>query len=391
MKNPELKDKAVIVCGSKEDRHGIVLAKSEKAKKFGIKTGDVYWQAKQKCPDVIELPADFGAYLVVSKKVRKIYERYTDKIESFGIDECWLDVTDSVKLFGSGENIAEKIREKVKKEIGVTVSIGVSWNKIFAKLGSDMKKPDAVTVITPENYKETVWNLSVEDLLYVGKATKRKLNGYGIKTIGELANTDIGLLERWLGKWGVYLHVFANGKDETPVMPRTEEQNVKSIGNSLTNYRDLNTDDEVYTLLLLLSDSVAARLRESNLGRATTVHLSVKNTRLESYLKQEKTLKSVGTAKEIADIAFKLFKEVYDWKYPVRAVGVSVGSFTAGEDQLSLDFNEKTEAAEKSVENLRKKYGNQIVQRATVLKDFHLKNADIKGEHVFHPENYFNK
>ena len=199
LRNPEIREKPVIVVGSKEDRHGIVLAKNMIAKQAGVKTGDVYWEAKQKCgKNLVEVQADFVAYLQVSRAVRKIYEDYTDRIEAYGIDECWLDVTAS-GIFGSGDQIAETIRQRVKNELGLTVSIGVSWNKIFAKLGSDMKKPDAVTVITKENYKDKVWKLPVEELLYVGKATKRKLNRIGVMTIGDLARSSEKVLTGLLG------------------------------------------------------------------------------------------------------------------------------------------------------------------------------------------------
>ena len=188
MRRPEIRGKPVVVVGAKEERHGVVLAKNMIAKRAGVKTGDVYWEARQKCGNaLVEVQADFSEYLKVSKKVRKIYEDYTDRVEAFGIDECWLDVTHSLFLFGSGAEIANAVRERVKKEIGITVSVGVSWNKIFAKLGSDMKKPDAVTEITPENFRDTVWKLPAEELLYVGKATKEKLARLGVKTIGQLA------------------------------------------------------------------------------------------------------------------------------------------------------------------------------------------------------------
>ncbi len=246
LRNPAIRNKPVVVVGSKEDRHGIVLAKNMIAKKLGVKTGDVYWEAKQKCGDtLVEVQADFSTYINVSREVRKIYKDYADRIEAYGIDECWLDVSSSLKLFGSGREIAETIRERIKTEIGLTVSIGVSWNKIFAKLGSDMKKPDAVTEITLDNYKTKVWSLPVEDLLYVGRATQQKLNRIGIKTIGDLAQADEQRLISLLGKWGSYLHTFANGKDESPVAKIGEEEAIKSIGNSLTVYRDLVDDEDV--------------------------------------------------------------------------------------------------------------------------------------------------
>ena len=252
--------------------------------------------------------------------MRKIYERYTDRVEAFGIDECWLDVSESANLFGGGKKIAEEIRAAVKKEIGITVSVGVSWNKIFAKLGSDMKKPDAVTEITEENYRDLVWRLPVEELLYVGRATKNKLNKRGVYTIGQLANTDEALLSDWLGKWGRYLYVFANGLDCSPVVKREEEQNIKSIGNSLTNYRDLKNDEDVRMLILLLSDSVAARLRESTFSKARTVHLIVTDSSLVHYSKQGKMSLPSRSATDIADCAYELFRAVFPWNYPVRAV-----------------------------------------------------------------------
>ena len=222
LKHPELNGLPLAVCGSVEDRHGIVLAKNQTAKEFGVKTGEVIWQAKKKCPNLITTTADFPAYLKVSKAVRKIYERFTDHIEPFGIDECWLDVTDSLRIFGSGAEIAEQIRKAVKEEIGVTVSIGVSFNKVFAKLGSDMKKPDAITFITPENFKETVWKLPAEELLFVGRATKNKLSAIGIHSIGDIASTDEKVLTKLLGVWGHTLHTYANGKDDAPVCNKRE-------------------------------------------------------------------------------------------------------------------------------------------------------------------------
>lgn len=395
LRHPELQGKPVAVCGSHEDRHGIVLAKNTIAKEAGVKTGDVFWQAKKKCPQIVEIPAEFSAYLRVSKAVRAIYERYTDRVEAFGIDECWLDVSESEKMFGGAQSIAEKIRAAVKREIGITVSVGVSWNKIFAKLASDMKKPDAVTVITPENYRSVAWALPVEELLYVGPATARKLKLRGIHKIGQLAQTPVELLSDWLGKWGEYLHAFANGEDQTPVVKRGEEQNIKSIGNSLTNYRDLTDPQDVKMLLLLLSDAVSARLRESALGKAKTVSVQITDADLLRYGKQGKMPLPSRSATDIADCAFRLFCDIFPWTSNVRALGVSVRDFTGTVDQMNL-FTDilsegKAEKLEKTVDALRKKYGNTILQRATILKDARLKKADILAEHVIHPENFFGR
>ncbi len=394
LKNPEIRNLPVVVVGSKEDRHGIVLAKNMIAKNLGVKTGDVYWQAKQKCGEtLVEVPADFSTYINVSREVKKIYGDYTDRIEAYGIDECWLDVTSGLKLFGSGREIAEKIRERIKSEIGLTVSIGVSWNKIFAKLGSDMKKPDAVTEITPENYKRIVWTLPVENLLYVGKATQRKLNGIGVKTIGDLALTDARLLVNLLGKWGGYLHVFANGKDSSPVTKTGGEEAIKSIGNSLTVYRDLLDDNDVEPVIWLLSDSICARMREAGLQKARTVHVYARTSNLAGYQKQGKLARPSGTVQDVARTAFKLFKEVYGWENPVRSLGLSVSGFIFGDEQLDffgdLEKDERQKRLDSAIDGLRKKYGNNVIQSAIVYKDPKLKDLDIKGEHTIHPYSFF--
>ena len=394
LRNPEIMDKPVVVVGSKEDRHGIVLAKNMLAKGLGVKTGDVYWEAKQKCGDtLVEVQADFSTYINVSREVRKIYEDYADRIEAYGIDECWLDVSSSLKLFGNGREIAEIIRERIKKEIGLTVSIGVSWNKIFAKLGSDMKKPDAVTEITPENYKTKVWTLPVEDLLYVGRATQQKLNRIGIKTIGDLAQADEQTLVNLLGKWGSYLHTFANGKDESPVKKIGEEESIKSIGNSLTVYRDLVDDNDVEPVIYLLADSVCARMREAGLNKARTVHVYARANNLVGYQKQGKLPRPSGTVHDVAKTAFKLFKEVFPWEKPVRSLGISVSDFLFGNEQLDLfgdlEKDEKQKRLDNAIDKLRAKYGNNIIQAAIVYNDPKLKDLDIKGEHTIHPYSFF--
>ncbi len=387
LKHPECKDFPVAVTGSVEDRHGIVLAKNQLAKSFGVKTGDVVWEAKKKCGNLITFVADHSSYSRVSEAVRAIYARFTDHIEPFGIDECWLDVTDSLRLFGSGEEIAEKIRQTVKDEIGVTVSVGVSFNKVFAKLGSDMKKPDAITVISPENYKKTVWKLPVEDLLYVGRATKNKLNTLGVHTIGDLALMDEKILTNLLGAWGKTLYRYANGLDHSPVAPRPAE-GVKSISNSLTDYKDLYTFDEVKTLILLLAESVCARLRESGLGRAHTVKLTVTDTTLKTYGKQAKLDHPTSCATDVANACYVLFEKLYKWAYPVRGVGVGVTDFTLGAEQLSFGANYldecKKDRLDTAVDVIRKKYGNNSVQRARILQDKRLAGADIKGERLSH-------
>ncbi len=388
MKNPDYRDVPLVVTGSVEDRHGIVLAKNQLAKNLGVKTGEVLWEAKRKCGEnLVRVTADFPSYNRVSKAVKAIYGRFTNHIESFGIDECWLDVTDSVKNFGTGEEIAEKIRKAVKEEIGVTVSIGVSFNKIFAKLGSDMKKPDAITVIDKENYKETVWKLPAKDLLYVGRATEKKLKSIGINTIGDIATTDVKILTSLLGAWGKTLHTYANGEDGTPVADIRSA--AKSIGNSLTDYKDLTNFEEVKTLILLLSESVAARLRASGLGKAGTVKLSVTDNQLRYYQKQMKILVPTSSSVEIANYCYDMFKAIYKWENPVRGAGVSVSGFTQGSIQLSLledrGRSVKRDKLDAAVDEIRKKYGNNSVQRARILSDKKLSEMDINAEEDIKP------
>ncbi len=395
LRNPAIKDFGVVVCGNKSDRHGVVLAKNQIAKEHGVKTGDVIWEAKQKCPNLVEITADFKLYLQYSQKVRKIYEDYTDKIEAFGIDECWLDVTESQKLFGSGLQIAKSISQRIQTEIGLTVSIGVSFNKIFAKLGSDIKKPNGITEITKQNYKTLAWTLPVENLLYVGNATKKKFMKYNIFTIGDLAQSDKQLITANLGKWGEYLHDFANGRDFSPVLNQDATKSIKSIGNSLTNYKDITNDDEIKALIYLLSESVASRLRESVFVKCEVVHLYARTSDLTSFGAQKKLPFPTSLSGDIAKVAFLLFKQLFPGYYCIRGLGISISGFSTGTQQLSFnDINKnyvKKENLEKTVDKVRKKYGNKSIQRLIIHKDKRLANLDIKDEHVIHPENFFKK
>lgn len=385
IKNPALKNRPVVVVGSKEDRHGVVLAKNEIAKKMGVRTGDVYWEARQKCgKELAEVQANHADYRRVSKIVHKIYEQYTDRIESFGIDECWLDVTESVALFGGGRALAEELRERVKRETGLTVSVGVSWNKVFAKLGSDMKKPDAVTEITPENYKTTVWKLPVQELLYVGKRTQEKLNCIGVYTIGDLAAASEERLNSLLGKWGGYLYKYANGWDDSPVALAGEEEEVKSVSHSLTVYRDLINDDDVKMVIRLLADAVCSRVREMGLGRARTVHVSVRASDLHWFQKQGKLPVPTSNATEVAKAAFALYKELYRWEQPVRGVGVALSEFGEEARQLDLFGSEeqelKLQKLDGAIDGLRKKYGNHVIRSAILYSDPKIKDADVTIE-----------
>ena len=384
---PELAGKPVAVCGDKEARHGVVLAKSEEAKAFGVKTGDVIWEAQRKCPNLIIRPVRFSEYVKQSRAVRGIYARYTDLIEPFGIDECWLDVTHST-IFGSGEEIAERIRREVKEELSLTVSVGVSFNKVFAKLASDLKKPDAVTVVSRENYREKLYPLPASNLLYVGKATAERLRRMGISTIGELAAADPKMLANLLGKWGAMLSRYARGEDNAPVRNMNDKQPLKSVGNSMTYFEDIYRTEDVKRLLYVLAESVAARMKDAHLGKADTVHLWVRDKELQSYSWQKK-VRPTALVGEIAEHAFALFKERYKARRAVRGLGVTVSGFDLGVEQLSFDSfggdYEKKARAEEAVGKIREKYGYSTVQRGIMFEDRAALKMDVRGERLVRP------
>lgn len=384
---PELAGKPVAVCGDKEARHGIVLAKSEEAKAFGVRTGDVIWEAKRKCPGLIIRPVRFPEYVKRSRQVRDIYARFTDLIEPFGIDECWLDVTHS-KIFGNGEQIAEKIRRAVKEELNLTVSVGASFNKVFAKLASDLKKPDAVTVVDRENFEEKLYDLPVSDLLYVGRATAEKLRRMGIQTIGALAKADRKMLENVLGKWGATLSAYARGEDETPVRNMNERSELKSVGNSMTCPEDLYKFEDIKRMLYVLSESVAARMKDAGLGKADTVHLWVRDKELQSYGWQKK-VRPTALVGEIAEAAYALFRERYTARRAVRGLGVTTSGFDNGVEQLTFDSlggdYEKKAKAEEAVAKIREKHGYSKLQRGIMLEDPLSANMDVRGERLVRP------
>ena len=321
--NPEIRDRPVAVCGSQSTRHGIVLAKNNIAKGFGVSAGDTVREARSKCPGLVVVRPNYMQYLKFSIMVRKIYEDYTNLIEAFGIDENWLDVTESAKLFGSGKQIADELRKRIKYELGLTVSIGVSFNKVFAKLGSDLKKPDATTVISAENYRETVWGLPAGDMIYVGPATRRKLMDIGIYTIGDLAGAPPRFLEAHFGQWGRILWVFANGYDESPVTRLDFQPCIKGVGNSLTTPRDLCTDEDVKILSYVLADSVAERLRRHRL-KGKTVQVYIRSSDLSFIERQGQLSHYTHTSSVIAEKALEIFAKSWDWSKTIRTLGVRV-------------------------------------------------------------------
>ena len=371
--NQTLVNSPVAVCGSKENRHGIVLAKNELAKKYGVKTAEPIWQAKNKCPDLITIPPDYQKYEEFSLKAKQIYARYTDMIEPFGIDECWLDVTGSTLLFGSGEEIAERIRKEIKAELGITVSIGVSFNKIFAKLGSDMKKPDGITVISRENYKEKVWSQPVETLLFVGKNTAKKLNSSGIFTIGDVTLCDDKMLQHMLGKNGLELKKYALGEDGTVVRDMEEYTKPKSIGRSVTEGTDFTDNNSVWRTFIVLAEDIGARLKKHGLyAGGIQVHTRDTSLKVKEFSHSFETATDISII--IAERAMKLFKENYNWDLPLRSVGIRAISLKDSLTGVQQDIfrnntqDETKEKIEESIFSIRKKFGENSIKRGRTMK-----------------------
>lgn len=387
MLNPSLKGKAVAVCGSTEERHGIVLAKSELAKKAGVKTGMVNWEAKQRCPDLIFVPPQYDQYLKYSKLAHQIYYRYTDLVEPFGMDECWLDVSGS-DTYGSGMEIAEKIRTACREELGLTVSIGVSYNKIFAKLGSDLKKPDAITEITKENFKEKVWPLAASDLIYVGRATEAKLARYGIHTIGQLAATSPDTLRYWFGVNGLKLWSFANGTDCSRVCHKDFVSPVKSIGHGITCTADLVNEEEVFKVMLELAQDVGHRLRVHELA-ARGVQIYIRGNDLGGTQFQCKLPFRTQLPSEIAHYGFRLFKERFHWTTKVRAVCIRAIDLVPQSEVEQLDLfidtakRDKRARLEDAIEDIRRRFGKKALTYAVLMGD--LKMPDDGRDIVLMP------
>ena len=396
IERPDLRNKPVAVGGDAEKRHGIILAKNEAAKKYKIKTGEALWQARQKCPWLIILPPDYSKYLHYAKLAREIYHSYTDQVEPFGLDEAWLDVSASKNLFGSGESIAEEIRLRIKKELHLTVSVGVSYNKIFAKLGSDMKKPDATTVITIRNYKELVWPLPVSDLLYVGRATTQKLMHYGVYTIGDLANTNPDFLRYRFGKIGVMLHQFANGEDQSVVSTSTKEAElklIKSIGNSTTAPRDLVTEEDVKLTVWMLSESVAARMRDHGfLCRTVQVHF--RENDLSVYERQALLPMPTQLASELATATMALYCANRPEK-PLRSIGIRACNLLPQDRCIQLSLfpedqkRQNRMILERTVDDIRRRFGYFSITHGMMMVDRQLTNLNPKEDHIIHPVGWF--
>ena len=384
--NPSLRGVPLAVCGDPEARHGIVLAKNNLAKAMGVKTAETIWQARQKCPGLKIVPPDFKKYARFARMMRSIYADYTDYIEPFGLDEAWLDVTGH-RL--SGVEIANELRARAKDELGLTASVGVSFNKVFAKLGSDMKKPDATTEITPKNYRQKVWPLPVEELLYVGPKTRRRLHSRNLFTIGYLASCDVEVLRFALCRSGEMLLNFERCNDISPVLRVDEIVMEKSVSNSTTPPRDLTCDSDVHLVLLLLAESVAGRLRADGL-RGGVVSLQVRDCDLNIMNCQRKIARPTALSNEIADSAQTLFREHYRWNRPVRSLGVSVSELCDqnGDGQLCMfpdTERERRYRLEGAVEQIRLRFGHYAIGRASLLADGEINAINPREEPVILP------
>jgi len=371
MLDPSLKGKAVAVCGSTETRHGIVLAKSELAKKAGVKTGMANWEAQQACPDLITVPPHYEQYIKFSALARSIYGRYTDRIEPMGMDECWLDVTGSSAL-GDPLTIAEDIRRTTREELGLTVSIGVSFNKIFAKLGSDMKKPDAITVISEGSFREQIWPLAACELMGVGPATTKKLALRSVKTIGDLARCDKRLLQSWFGVNGVRLWEYANGLDNSRVAPDGYVPPAKSVGHGITCTGDLNDSDEVKKVLLTLAPRVSLQLRQLGL-MATAIQLFVRANDLCFSEFQVKLEHPTQSWREMVTAAMVLFNKRYMWHKPIRAVTIRAISLISEKLPYQLDLfgdhtaRQRNETLERAVDDIHRRFGDESIVIAATM------------------------
>lgn len=387
--NPKLRNVPMAVCGDPSKRHGIILAKNELAKKYNIETAETIWKAQNKCKSLVLVKPHYDKYYDYSKRVNDIYKKYTDLVEPFGIDESWLDVTNSQSLFGDGLQIANKIREEVKKEVGITVSIGVSFNKVFAKLGSDYKKPDAITVISKENYKQIVYPLKVSELLYCGKKASQILRDSKIYTIGDLANSNKDYLERKLGKIGSTLYEYANGIDNSKVSSIYEKRDLSSISHDITFEKNLTGEVEIKFGVSLISEYVGLRIRKMQ-KKAFTVHVGIKDINLKITSKQITLKEPINLTKDIIEICMNLILSFWNINNEIRMISISLSNFVEENytvnKQISIfdtetenksERNLKQEKLEKAIDGIRKNFGMNSVMKANILEN-NIINQDKK-------------
>lgn len=385
--DPSLMGKAVAVGGDAERRHGIILAKSEEAKRTGVKTGMTVWQARQCCPELIVVPPHFERYIYFARKVQEIYADYTDRREPFGIDESWLDVTGCVRA-GSGVKCANEIRERVKRELGLTVSVGVSWNKAFAKLGSDYRKPDAVTEITRENYRDIVWRLPVSDLLYVGRATGARLSRMGVRTIGDLAAVPKHYLCSAFGKAGETLYDYANGLDPSKVLRPDEYKAAKSIGNGTTTPRDMRSRADALPVVVSLCESVGARLRRAG-ARCKVVTLEMRDAKWLDWTSRRTMLSHyTDCVEELIGVSLGLLDANHSWPNPLRSLSIRAEHLSYSPDEqmdIFTDYRryDSQRRLDSAIDSLRERFGADIVLRGSVFADKDMALPLAQEEYTF--------
>ncbi|MGM9613072.1 MAG: DNA polymerase IV [Butyricicoccus sp.] len=374
--DPSLAGGPMAVCGDPDSRHGIILAKNEAAKAFGIQTAETVWQARRKCPELRLVSPHRDAYVQFSRRANQLYLEYTDLVEPFGIDESFLDVTGTLHLFGSGQDIADTLRRRMREELGLTISVGVSFNKAFAKLGSDYKKPDATTLLFAENYRDIVWPLPVGALLYAGPKAQQKLHLLGIDTIGQLAAADPALLHGVLGKLGDTLSAYARGDDRDPVRSFYAEHTVKSIGKGMTFAHNLTHTEEIRVQVMMLCDSVGSRLRAGHL-KCQTVQVLIRDPDFRNMSRQITLDVPTDSTRQLTETALALIAQHWKAGKPIRMITVTAASLLAPEasgEQLSLfdegaaERREKQRKIDQAVDALRSKYGRDAVKYGASLK-----------------------
>lgn len=372
---PHLKDLPVAVCGNPESRHGIILAKNDHAKKFGIVTAETVWQAKKKCPELVLVPPHHRLYKEYSLKINEIYLRFTDMVEPFSIDESWLDVTGSLKLFGTGKEIGDRIRELVREELGLTLSVGVSYNKVFAKMGSDYKKPDATTVISRENYRNILWPLPVGELFFVGQATSEKLNQMGITTIGQLAQSQPQVLTAVFGKHGQQMYEYANGLENSPVLRYDEQEDIKSVGNGITFRRNLEGEKDIAVAVTALADKVASRLRAGHV-KCAGVKVDIKDPMFHTISRQKQLDQPTNTAVEIRDHVMDLIRKSWKLNDPIRLLTVTGINLRPENEAVQLSLfdtvdqrREKNEKMERTMDSIRRKFGGGAITYGGLMRN----------------------
>lgn len=376
--HPEFRTVPMAVCGDPESRRGIILAKNELAKQYGIKTAETIWQAKRKCPQLLLAPAHHDQYALFSKRINEIYQRYTDLVEPFSIDESWLDVTGSRELFGDGPKIADELRKVVREETGVTISVGVSFNKIFAKLGSDYKKPDATTVISRENFRDLLWPLPVNRMIFVGDSSKAALEKLRVRTIGDLARLDREILEKKLGKQGATLSIYANGLDESPVRSFYEEREIKSIGNSITFKRNLVGVEDIRLGVRAIADQVASRMRRHRV-KCATVQVVIKDPDFHVISRQRPLKKPTHLSQDLYECALAIILDSWKITAPIRMLSITGANLVGDneetiQEQLSLfdppgerEEEKKQESLETALDEIRAKFGRESVSFGSVI------------------------